>query len=202
MTSDPHRIAVICCGVFQTEVTALLRRDLPDVAIRVLNSMLHMNPEKLALRLDEIVADEVGQGHKVLLVYGDCCMRMTALAELPGVARVRGNNCCDLLLGNDEYRRLSHEGAFFLFPEWMHRWLHIFTAELGLNRDNATSLMGDMHTRLVYLDTGVVPVPEGDLVACSRYCGLPWEVLKVSLEPLSAAIRDALRVLEVTGESP
>lgn len=193
-------IVVICCAVFQPEVQALLQHNWPDLAISFQNSMLHMKPDKLAIRLDTLIQEELRQGHKVLLVYGDCCMGMAALTERPGVVRVRGNNCCDLLLGRDEYRRLSHEGAFFLFPEWTHRWRHIFSVELGLNQDNATSLMGDMHRKLVYLDTGVIPVPTGELLECSRYCGLPWETLTVSLEPLRKAIQDALDKLETMGD--
>lgn len=199
MAGDSHQIVVICCGVFQAEVEALVKSDFPDLAIRFQDSMLHMKPEKLALRLDSLVEEEVRAGHKVMLVYGDCCMLMTALETKPGVVRVRGNNCCDLLLGSDTYRRLSREGAFFLFPQWTRRWRHIFSVELGLSHDNAVSLMGDMHKKLVYLDTGVVPIPEDDLKECSRYCGLPWEVLKASLEPLRSAIREALHTLKTTG---
>lgn len=202
MAVDPHDIVVICCGVFQAEIGALLENDFPDLSVRCLNSMLHMHPEKLAIKLESAIDDEVRQGRKVMLIYGDCCMRMTALETVPGVVRVRGNNCCDLLLGSGEYRRLSREGAFFLFPEWTRRWRHIFSVELGLNHDNVVSLMGDMHKRLVYLDTGLSPVPEDELRECSRYCGLPWEVLKVPLEPLRAAIREAAGKLETQEEAP
>ncbi len=157
-----------------------------------------MKPEKLAIHLGKLTTEELQNGNKVLLVYGDCCMGMAALTARPGVVRTRGNNCCDLLLGSLEYRRLAHSGAFFLFPEWTRRWQHIFSIELGLSRINATGLMGDMHKKLVYLDTGVVPVPMTELQECANYCGLPWELLHVPLEPLRAAIQDALDTLKAT----
>ena len=49
-----------------------------------------------------------------------------------------------------------------------------------------------MHTRLVYPDTGVVPVPHGDLAEAAAYLGLPLEVLPVSLDPLLASLRQAM----------
>lgn len=194
-------VSMICCAVFQAEVKALLKTDWPHLAIRFVDSMLHMKPDKLATRLESLVEEELKKGHKVLLIYGDCCSRMGALEAIPGVVRTSGNNCCQMLLGVERYRRLSSEGAFFLFPEWTRRWRHIFNVELGLSHDNTVSLMGEMHKKLVYLDTGVVPIPEAELKECSRYCELPWEVLKVPLEPLRAAIQGGLLKLEGTRET-
>jgi len=191
-------VVVLCCAVFQAEVESLRQAHWPDLIMRYQSSMLHMKPEKLAIRLDKLVKEELRQGNEVLLVYGDCCMDMAALTAQPGVVRTSGNNCCDLLLGNAEYRRLAHTGAFFLFPEWARRWHHIFSVELGLNQINATGLMGDMHKKLIYLDTGLVPVPVTELQECAHYCGLPWELLHVPLEPLRAAIQDALDKLKNT----
>ena len=189
-------VVALCCAVFEVEVEALRQGHWSDLVIRYQSSMLHMKPEKLTVHLDKLITEELRLGNKVLLIYGDCCMGMAALAARPGVARTRGNNCCDLLLGSTEYRRLAHTGAFFLFPEWARRWRHIFSVELGLNQVNATGLMGDMHKKLVYLDTGVFPVPVTELEECANYCGLPWEALQVSLEPLRASIQDAFDKLK------
>jgi hypothetical protein len=197
MTADSgNSVVAICCAVFQAEVEVLRREYWPDLDIRYQSSMLHMRPGKLAVRLEALIDEELRRGNRILLIYGDCCMRMTELTERPGVVRTRGNNCCDLLLGSADYRRLSHDGAFFLFPEWTRRWRHIFSVELGLNQSNAAGLMNDMHRKLLYLDTGVIEIPKDDLEECSRYCELPWESLKVSLEPLRAAIQAALEQLE------
>jgi hypothetical protein len=183
---------VLCCAVFTAEVQALQQANWPGLTICYQSSMLHMQPEKLARHLGGLIDEELQHGNKVVLIYGDCCMDMATLTAQPGVVRTRGHNCCDLLLGSGEYRRLSHTGAFFLFPEWARRWRHIFSVELGLNRMNATDLMGEMHRKLVYLDTGLFPVPETELRECANYCGLPWESLPVSLEPLRLAIQGAL----------
>jgi hypothetical protein len=185
-------VVLICCGVLQAEVESLCHAQWPDQGLRFLPSMMHMRPERLAASLQAVLNAELKQGHGVVLVYGDCCARMTSLEARPGVVRTHGKNCCELLLGHEEYRRLSHEGAFFLIPEWARRWKEVFSMELGLNRANATSLMQEMHRKLLYLDTGLAPVPENTLKECAEYCGLPCEVRPVSLERLRLAIEEAL----------
>ena len=62
---------------------------------------------------------------------------------------------------------------------------------LGLRGGTAQDFMKEMHTRLVYLDTELVPVPEKELAEISEYCGLPVERMKVSLEPLLASLMKA-----------
>lgn len=192
-------IILISCSIFLNEVNALWEANWLNHPLRFQSSMLHMHPEQLGPRLRSLVEREVQAGNRVVLLYGDCCGLMADMEAMPGVVRIRGKNCCEILLGNEAYRRLSHEGAFFLLPEWAHRWHHIFGTELGLNHENATSFMQDMHKKLVYLDTGVVPVPEATLQACSAYCGLPYEVYPVSLEHLREAILEAIQRLEVGG---
>jgi hypothetical protein len=203
MNGDPKPTsALVCCGVFEAEVRELVKAHWPELAIRFQSSMLHMEPERLGASLESLVDEELAMGRRVVLVYGDCYARMAALEARPGVVRTRGSNCCEMLLGRDEYRRLSREGAFFLLPEWTRRWREIFATRLGLDHDNATSLMRDMHTKLVYLDTGLVPVPESDLAACADYCGLPYEVRPASLEPLRAAVQESLDRLGTTEPPP
>jgi len=183
---------MIGCSVLQAEVKTLCKAHWPDHKLIFLPSMMHMHPERLTSSLESILDRELKQGQEIILIYGDCCPRMTDLEAMAGVVRTRGKNCAELLLGSEEYRRLSHEGVFFLLPEWARRWKEVFSQELGLDRDNAVSLMQDIHLKLVYLDTSLAPVPENELKECAEYCGLPHEVLPVSLERLYLAVEEAL----------
>jgi hypothetical protein len=134
----------------------------------------------------------VRKGNEVLLAYGDCCPHMLDLESGPGLARTEGINCCEIILGSEAYRRMRREGAFFLMPEWTVSWRKVFKSELGLFGENATEFMKDMHTRLVYLDTGLIPVPEKELEDLKVFTGLPLEILPVSLDPLLAKFREAM----------
>lgn len=161
--------------------------------------MLHMRPGELARKLSNALDTEKHPGSRVI-IYGDCCMMMEQFEKKPGIARTRGMNCCELILGKELYKSLISNGVFFLLPEWILRWEEIFTRELGLSTENATDLMHDMHTRLVYLDTGLIPVPLEEIVRCSSFCGLPYEIMTVSCDHLKYLIDDAITRAE-SGET-
>ncbi|MBS1251658.1 MAG: hypothetical protein MAG451_00691 [Anaerolineales bacterium] len=80
-------------------------------------------------------------------------------------------------------------------PEWTVRWREIFRDDLGLTAEVARDFMDEMHTRLLYLDTGIMPVPEKHLQAVSAYTGLPWEVVTVESDHLLDAILSTLEEL-------
>ncbi len=184
----------IACSIFRREIEALQAAGALAASVRYLSSMLHMVPEQLEAQLRRILEAERAQGHEVVLGFGDCCAHMLELQSSPGATRTEGINCCEIILGRERYRQLRKEGAFFFLPEWAHCWRRIFEHELGLSCENAQSLMRDMHTRLVYLDTGLVPVPEQEMREASEFTGLPWEILPVDLEALRSSLERALHL--------
>jgi len=181
----------IACSIFRQEIEWLLEQKRIDIPFKYLGSMLHMYPGVLDRRLQKVVDEERKNGNNIVLVYGDCCPHMHDVESDDHVERVCGMNCCEILLGRDLYRQLCSEGVFFLMPEWAHRWREVFQHQLGLEGDNARSFMADMHTRLVYLDTGLMPIPKGLLDEISEYTGLRAEIMPVSLDQLLASIQDA-----------
>jgi hypothetical protein len=193
MSKQPTRIIGVACSIFREEIEALRELGEIEIPFRYLDSMMHMCPNVLESSMEVVLTEEQKRGRGVLALYGDCHPRMVNWEQQAVISRTTGLNCCEILLGGESYRRLRSERVFFLLPEWAKRWKTVFRKGLGLTADNARDLMGEMHTRLVYLDTGLVPVPEEHLRSISEFTGLPWEVLKVSLEPLLSAIREAQR---------
>ena len=195
-------VVLIGCSVFEAEIEALCAASWPGMEVRLITSMLHMEPGRLEAMLREAVDEALAQGQRVVLLYGDCCPRMADIEAMPGVARTQGANCCQLLMGRETWRRLSREGAFFLPLEWLRRWREVFEHGLGLHGAEAPAVMGVMNQKLVYLDSGLVPPPVALLEACAEFCGLPVETLAVSLEPLKASIQEALDRLQARGLTP
>ncbi len=191
-----QQIVAIACGVFRPELTALKEQGLFDFTIRYLPSNLHMVPIELYKKMKVLLEREQQQGNKVLLIYGDCHPHMHEQAASPGVARVKGANCCDILLGRDQYMKMIKDNVFFLFPEWTARWKTILGTLMDLDEETTKELMQERNSKLVYLDTGVCPVLDKELKACSSYFGLPYEVMNVSLEHFLSVIRDATIELE------
>ena len=183
---------IICCSALKREVESLCRTHWQRHRLVFLPSLLHMHSERLASSLESAMETELGRSRGLVLIYGDCCARMTALEALPMVARTKGKNCFELLLGHAEYHRLSHEGAFFIVPEWAGHWKEFFPKGLGINCENVVGSMRKMHNKLIYLDTGLVQRPEKELCECAEYLRLPYESLSVSLEHLRATVEEAL----------
>jgi hypothetical protein len=178
----------IACSIFRKEIESLQKQQRVNIPFRYIGSMLHMNPELLDSCLKKVTEKESQKSDDIVLAFGDCCPNMNELETDKNIVRVCGLNCCEILLGSDLYRKLRAEGVFFLMPEWTLRWREVFQDNLGLEGDNARSFMRDMHTKLVYLDTGLSPIPESHLDEIAKYSGLPVEIMQVSLDHLVDAI--------------
>lgn len=183
-------IEAIACGIFKREIGVLIRSGRLSLPCTFLDSMLHMMPALLACRLEETLAGK--DRRKVVLVYGDCHPRMFEFRSGGDICRTVGMNCCEIILGREKYRELRDNGAFFLLPEWTERWAEVFQQSLGFNADTAKVFMGEMHTRLIYLDTGIIPVPHKALQTAAEFCGLPVEIMGVTLDHLLKTIVEAV----------
>lgn len=185
----------ISCGIFREEMRFLGPR-FPGLRPVFLDSMLHMRPASLQVRIDALLAEHSPE--KVLFVYGDCTPRIVELCRMPGYAKTSGINCCEILLGREEYRRKRRAGAFFFLPEWTGRWRDVFERELGFAGGRGVEeMLREVHDHFVYLDTGVAPVPEDTLDEISRHLGLPMSVLPVGLDRFEENINAALEALHV-----
>ena len=178
----------LSCGVVRAEMEQLHRLGLIDGELLFLDSMLHMNPPQLEEKLTAALEQRKDSTGCLVLVYGDCSARMLDLAHRFQVGRVSVINCAQLLVGRDRYRQLMHEEAFLVLPEWALRWEQIMKGELGLTTAVAKDLMRENRGILVYLDTGLVPVPTRQLAEFSSYSGLPWRVEAVSLDNMLSSL--------------
>jgi hypothetical protein len=181
----------LSCGVLRGELEELHRRGELGGSLQFLDSMLHMHPRKLETMLETTLKQSVSKGERLVLVYGDCCCLMLDLVQQYQVGRVHAINCAQMLLGRVRYHELMHAQSFILLPEWAQRWQEIMQSELGLSPTVARDLMRENRKELVYLDTGLVPVPRAELEGCSAYSGLPWRVEAVTLDHLLDLLREA-----------
>jgi Protein of unknown function (DUF1638) len=170
----------ICCGVIRNEINELLRCGKIQGSVEFLDSMLHMDPLCLDSRLEERIKASIG--YLVILLYGDCCPKMFEFSQLHNVKRIKAINCVEMLLGKSTYRAYMQKNAFIFLPEWALRWREVFQTELGLSEGVAKDFFTETRSELVYLDTGLVPVPYTELENCSEFTGLSWKVEHVSLD--------------------
>lgn len=181
----------LCCGIFSRDLEQLYRQDVLDFPLVYVDSMLHMDPPQLEERLREELARLLADGKQVILLFGDCHARMFQHEEERHVVRLQGSNCIEILLGAERYREIRHRRSFVLLYEWTERWREIFVKEMGLDQATAHMFMPEYHDELLYLDTGINPVPVTSLEECAAYCGLPFRIERVDLTPLLEAIAEA-----------
>lgn len=187
MDSD-HKILGISCGIFKNEIENLIAEGRISFPVIFLDSLLHMRPESLHETLSLEVAKALTLYQNVILIYGDCHPYMSDFYDPKRVIRIEGLNCCEIILGREAYRQLRKEDAFFVIEEWAHRWKEVFIQEMGLNEKIAPIFMGDMHRKIVYIDTGITEIPFEILEEMSLYFKLPFEILKVNLDVLCSTI--------------
>ena len=187
-------IKAIACSIFRKEIEHLIAGGKISGDFTFLDSELHMEPKKL----EQLIEKLINPG--CLVCYGDCHSRM-AEQELNGeLSRIAGLNCVEIFLGRETYRKLRREGAFFLLPEWTHKWEHIFKDLLGFSEQNvAVEFMNEMHTKFIYVNTGVDQVPHDVLSAISSYFALPVEILDIDLIHLENAIKNGLKQMKNEG---
>lgn len=195
MARPAEKLVCVACSIFRDELEVLLKAGGFDLAMRYVDSRLHVYPEELKEELDRIVEEERARHRKVLLLFGDCHAHMLDYSTGPGIVRVEGVNCCEVFLGAAEYKRMRREGAFFLLPEWTARWREVLPAAIGLNDEDTREMMGELHTKLVYVDTGQQEIPHETLAEVTEYAGLPYEVLSIGLDHLNAALQAAIERL-------
>jgi hypothetical protein len=186
------KITCIACGVFKMEIEALARQGLFNCNVITLESMLHMKPAELEQNMEHAMAARPND--KFLILYGDCHPHMREMQAREDTTRVAGINCCDILLGRAEYRKLQKDQAFIFLPEWTMRWQEVFAHELGFAQPAvARAFMKEYRKRLVYVDTGVMQVPDGTLKEIAEFFNMPVEVMGISLDNLHQEICNALR---------
>ena len=188
-------ITCISCSIFRDELNKVLSEAEIEIPVKYINSMLHLEPEKLREALDTKIDGEIRCGKEILLLFGDCHHYMDSYKSNSAIKRVCGVNCIEILIGKEKYQELTKDGAFFFINEWSIRWREIFESQLGLNENIAKSFMQDMHKYLLYINTGLHPVPTKLMDEASEYLGLSWKILDTDTETLKYSLLKTLQTL-------
>jgi len=189
--TSSSKVICLACSVLKREIELLYENGDINAEPFFLDSTLHVKPEVLHARMVESLDHYLSNGCRIILVYGDCHAYMADLEQNERIIRTSGINCCEILLGHDEYRKLRTERAFLIMSEWAHRWKDVFHQTLGVSNKLLPDLMSNLHSKLVYLDTGITEIPQECLMEFSEACGLTWHTVKVDLGFLRNSINDA-----------
>ena len=191
------KILCIACSIFKHELEEIKNDFGSNLEISYLSSMLHMDPELLDSKLNKALRHLPKDEENIIIVYGDCSPYMSNFNNKINLSRTNGINCIEIFLGKEKFQQLRKEGAFFLMPEWTLRWKEVFKFELQLEGDIATEFMQDFHSKIIYLDTGVIKIPNEHLKEIEEYTGLPVEIHKANNIELKKSVEEAINNLEI-----
>lgn len=186
---------VVCCSVLKKELEAVLGSNYPESETIFLDSMLHMRPDKLHRTMENVIS---GRSDKpCLIVFGDCHAYMKEIERRPHCVRTAGKNCCEILLGEAQYNACRNDKTFLFLPEWTGRWKEVFQHQLGFSDPSlAREFMQENMNHLVYLNTGLSPIPEKTILDISDFFGMPLHIMETPLNHLSLAVESALKRIE------
>jgi hypothetical protein len=180
-------LVIIACSIFRYELEHLQSEGKINVPVVYLNSMLHMQPKQLQTLLDAKI--EEYKNFRIILLYGDCHARMVDYEKNQNIVRSPGINCCEIILGTEKYKKIRKDGAFILLPEWADRWKEAFIDYMGFKTSKAIKpFMGEMHKKLVYVDTGFQKKNNALFNEISDFLGLPLEIYNSSIDELEKVL--------------
>jgi N-methylhydantoinase A/oxoprolinase/acetone carboxylase beta subunit len=128
--TDPLKLKIIACGVFEDELRDVAERSPNDVEVELLDAGLHAAPDQLRLRAQEAIdaASRTGGYDGICFAYG-LCGRGTAglIARDAPLVLPRVHDCISLFLGSAQayYQQFAaHPGTFYFTTGWYKNKAH------------------------------------------------------------------------------
>lgn len=188
-TNDAN-LLLVGCGILHKEIDWLIRKNQWPLDTAFFDSALHINFERLAARLTGSFATHAGR--EIIVFYGTCHPLMEGILKKGDTFRTVGQNCVDILLGNELFTAELTAGAYFLLEDWARRWPRITQLTFGRNLDLVREIFQSAHQYLLCLRTPCSGDYEAEAVAAGRMVGLPIRWLDVPLQHLEAVLQAAI----------
>jgi len=186
-----HRLLLMGCGILRQEVRFLIEKNNWPVDTQFFDSALHCEFDKLAACLTTGLTKQTGR--EVVIFYGTCHPLMDRMLDEARTFRTEGQNCVDMLLGNELFTQELLAGAFFLMEEWAKRWERILTKTFGTNNwDLIREIFGGDRKYLLCLRTPCSGDFSREAEEAGRLVGLPLRWLDVGLDHLEAVLKAAI----------
>jgi hypothetical protein len=187
-------VLVVACGALARELLALTR-DLPNLEIAFLPSLLHNRPDGIPGAVRDRVrrAREEGTYAEIFVAYADCGTGglLDRVCEDEGVRRLEGAHCYEVYAGREAFAALHDDepGTFYLTDYLVRSFEGLVVRGLGLDQHpELLPLYFGNYRRLVYL----AQTDDADLLERARRAadrlGLAFELRRTGYGELGPAI--------------
>jgi len=185
-----ENLQLIGCGILRKEVKWLIEKNDWPMDTNLLASALHSELDKLERGLKGSLVKF--RDRKTIVFYGCCHPLMDQILEEGDTLRTEGQNCVEMVLGNERFTEELLKGAFFLFEDWALHWDHITKVTFGHHPEIMRDIFQGDRKYFLALRTPC----SGDFTAeaerAAQQVGLPLQWLDVGLEHLESVMRKAI----------
>lgn len=191
MTVKTDKLILVGCGILKKEILLLIEKNLWPLDTLFLDSSLHINYSQLGKGLTGALNKT--SSRNTIVFYGACHPLMDRILDEAKTLRTEGQNCIDMLLGNELFTEELLNGAYFLFEDWVRRWNYITAKTFGTDRqDIVQNIFQKDRKYLLGIRTPCSGDFRAEAIDAARMVGLPLRWMDVSLEHLESVIEKAI----------
>lgn len=181
---------LIGCGILQKEVNSLIAKNNWPLTTDFLPASLHIDFKRLACALQGGLSRHTDE--QTIVFYGACHPRMDNMLDEAGTLRTPGQNCIEMLLGEEEFNRELANGAYFLLDNWAHNWDSVIAQTFGSNINVIRDIFHDQHRYLLCLRTPQSEDFSQQAAHISAMLDLPVQWRDVDLNHLESVLQTAI----------
>lgn len=186
MKNNTNKHILVGCGILKKEINWLIKKNNWLLDTVFLDSSLHINFEKLQKNLS--LALKKQSDKNTFVFYGECHPLIDNILRDANTFRTAGQNCVDILLGNEVFTRELSNGAFFLLEDWANRWNYISKKTFGDNKEIVQQIFREDRKYILALRTPCSGYFSKEAEIMARYVDLPLRWLDVGLENLESVL--------------
>lgn len=182
---------LIGCGILKKEINWLIKKNNWCLDTAFLDSSLHVDFEKLHDQLTMQFAKHSDKSSVVF--YGVCHPLIDKIVFDAHTQRTKGQNCVDMLLGNDLFTKELSNGAYFLLEDWALRWEFICKKTFGENKEIVKQIFREDRKYVLAIRTPCSGNFEKEAECMAQHVGLPLQWLDVELTNLESVLISSLK---------
>jgi hypothetical protein len=193
-----EKLFLVGCGILKNEVNYLIKKNAWPLDTVFFDSSLHIDFEQLSNKLTSSLAKF--SNRKVIVFYGSCHPLMDKILHDAKTIRTPGQNCVEMLLGEQLFTKELSNGAFFLLEDWALRWNFITKKTFGTNKTVIRDIFKGDRKYLLALRTPCSQDFTEKAEMAAQYVDLPLKWMDVSLDHLELVLQTAIteKLIEAT----